>query len=68
MITPWFSLVLLVFGPEDLQRYAVPIGVGLGLVVMLAVPSLRGSVMRAYEQGKQAGERLREPRRPDNGM
>lgn len=50
--------MLFAFGPEDLQRFAIPIGIGLAVLVILIVPSLRRSIIDSYKSGKEAGERL----------
>ena len=55
MATP----VLFAFGPEDLQRFAIPIGIGLAVLLVLVVPSFRRSVIDSFKEGKEAGERMR---------
>mgnify|MGYP001594583773 CR=1 FL=1 len=50
--------MLLAFGPADWQRYAIPIGIGIAVLVILIVPSLRRSILGSFIQGKEAGERL----------
>ena len=44
--------MLFAFGPEDLERLAVPIGVGIAVVVTLAVPALRRDLVKSFESGK----------------
>jgi hypothetical protein len=51
--------MLFAFGPQDLQRFAIPIGIALAVLVVLVVPSLRRAVIGSFMQGKDAGERLR---------
>jgi hypothetical protein len=46
------------FGPEDLQRFAVPIGVGIAILLILIVPSFRRTIIDSYKKGKEARERL----------
>jgi hypothetical protein len=50
---------LFAFGPQDLQRFAIPIGIALAVVVILVVPSLRRAVIRSFTQGHDAGHRSR---------
>jgi hypothetical protein len=50
---------LLAFGPQDLQRFAIPIGIALAVLVILVVPSLRRAVISSFTQGRDAGERMR---------
>ena len=50
--------MLFAFGPADLQRFAIPIGIGIAVRVILIVPSLRRSILGSANQGKEAGERL----------
>jgi hypothetical protein len=51
--------ILFAFGPQDLQRIAIPIGIALGVVIILVVPSLRRAVIGSFSQGREAGERMR---------
>lgn len=51
--------MLFAFGPEDLRRLAIPIGIGLGMLLILLVPAFRRSVMNSYTKGHEAGERFR---------
>lgn len=57
--------MLFAFGPEDLQRYAIPIGIGIAVLVILIVPPLRRSILGSFYQGKEAGERLTGNRVPE---
>ncbi len=50
---------LFAFGPQDLQRFAIPIGIALGVLIVLVVPSLRRAVIGSFTQGRDAGERMR---------
>jgi hypothetical protein len=50
---------LFAFGPQDLQSFAVPIGIALAVVIILVVPSLRRAVIGSFTQGRDAGERMR---------
>ena len=50
--------MLFAFGPGDLQRFAIPIGIGIAVLAILIVPSLRRSILGSFIQGKEAGERL----------
>jgi hypothetical protein len=58
------TLMLFAFGPEDLERYAIPIGIGIALLVILIVPSLRRSILDSYKKGKEARERLTRRNKP----
>ena len=60
--------MLLAFGPEDLSRLAIPIGIGLAALLILIVPSLRRSVFDSFRKGKEASERLsgKPPPEPDD--
>ena len=59
--------MLFAFGPEDLKRFAIPIGIGLAVLVILAVPSLRRSIMDSFTKGHEEGERSRGTKRPEEG-
>ena len=56
---------LFAFGPEDLERFAVPIGIGIAVLIVLIVPSLRRSLMDCFNKGKEAGERMRGKKKPE---
>ncbi len=45
--------------PELLQTYALPIGLGLALVIMLAVSPLRQALFASFKSGHQQGEAAR---------
>ena len=49
--------MLFAFGPEDLQRLAIPIGVGIAGLIYLLIPSWRQSVSDSYEQGRSARQK-----------
>jgi hypothetical protein len=51
--------MLFAFGPQDLQRFAIPIGIALAVLIILVVPSLRRAVIESFTKGRDAGERLR---------
>jgi hypothetical protein len=51
--------MLFAFGPQDLQRFAIPIGIALGVLIILVVPSLRRAVIGSFTQGREAGEQMR---------
>jgi len=57
--------VLFGFGPEDLERFAIPIGVGIAILFILIVPSLRRAIIDRYKKGKEARERLTGKKPPD---
>jgi hypothetical protein len=44
--------MLFAFGPEDLERLAIPIGIAVAVIVVLAVPALRRDLTKSYESGK----------------
>jgi hypothetical protein len=62
--------MLLALQPEDLQRFAIPIGIGIAVLVVVAVPSLRRALMECFRAGQQHGRKLsgrEEPRQdPDD--
>ena len=45
--------------PEMLQTYSIPIGIGLAVVIMIAVGPLRNAVTASFEQGRKNGENAR---------
>jgi hypothetical protein len=47
------------FGPQDLQRFAIPIGIGIAVLVILVVPAFRRSIMNSFKKGHAAGKQLR---------
>lgn len=51
--------MLFAFGPEDLRRLAIPIGIGIAAVLILVVPALRRAVVKSFMKGHQAGKRAR---------
>lgn len=51
--------MLLAFGPQDLTRFAIPIGIGLAVLVILVVPGLRRSILASFKKGHAAGEQWR---------
>jgi hypothetical protein len=57
--------MLLAFGPDDLERFAIPIGIGIAVLLILLVPSFRRSIMDSYQKGKEARERWRGKQKPE---
>jgi hypothetical protein len=57
--------MLFAFGPEDLERFAIPIGIAIAVLLILIVPSLRRSVIGSYKKGKEARERLTGKNKPE---
>jgi len=57
--------MLLAFGPDDLQRLAIPIGIGIAVLLILVVPSLRRSMIDSYRKGKEYRERLTGKKPPE---
>lgn len=55
--------MLFAFGPEDLKRFAIPIGMGLAVVLILVIPTLRRSVLNAFTKGHEEGHQLRKKTR-----
>ena len=53
--------MLAVITPQDLQQYAIPIGIGLAILAILLIPPLRRSILDSFNQGRNAGERARKP-------
>ena len=45
--------------PEMLQTYSIPIGVGLAIVIMVAVGPLRSALSGSFEQGRKSGQDAR---------
>jgi hypothetical protein len=45
--------------PEMLQTYSIPIGIGLAIVIMVAVGPLRSAVAASLEQGHKSGQSAR---------
>ena len=45
--------MLLAFGPEDLERLAIPIGVGIAGLIYLVIPSQRKRLSDHYEAGRE---------------
>ena len=45
--------------PEMLQTYSIPIGVGLAIVIMMAVGPLRSALAGSFEQGRKSGQNAR---------
>jgi hypothetical protein len=59
--------MLFAFGPQDLQKFAIPIGIALAVLIILVVPSLRRAVIGSFTQGMDAGQRARgKSNRDDN--
>lgn len=51
--------MLFAFQPEDLKQFAIPIGVGMAVLLILIIPTLRRSVLNGFTKGHEAGERVR---------
>jgi hypothetical protein len=49
--------VLSAITPEQLERLAVPIGVGLAILLTLAIPALRRGLVDSYRAGAEAREK-----------
>lgn len=45
--------------PEMLQTYSIPIGIGLAIVIMVAVGPLRNALTASFEQGRKSGQTAR---------
>ena len=52
--------MLLAFGPEDLERFAIPIGIGIAALLILIIPPLRRGMVENFKEGKEAGKRSAE--------
>jgi hypothetical protein len=59
------TAMLFAFGPEDLERFAIPIGIGIAVLLILMVPSFRRSIIDGYQKGKGARERLTGKKKPE---
>jgi hypothetical protein len=59
----------MVFGEliDIVERYAIPLGIGLAVLLILAVPPLRRSWLESFRKGKEAGERFRGARQSAPG-
>ena len=57
--------MLFAFGPEDLTRFALPIGIGIAVLLFLIVPSLRRGIIDSFQKGKRDGERWKGKDKPD---
>jgi len=50
-----------------LERLAVPIGVALAVLLILAVPAFRKAVLRSFQAGQQFGRNIApKPKKPDD--
>ena len=45
--------------PEMLHTYSIPIGIGLAIIIMIAVGPLRSAVTASFDQGRKNGENTR---------
>ena len=43
---------------DVLEKLAVPIGIALAVIVILAVPPFRKGILQSFRAGQQAGEKL----------
>ncbi len=50
--------MLLALQPEDLERYAIPIGIGIAVLVAVAVPPVRRALIECFRAGQQHGRKL----------
>src|SRR5256885_2318498 len=56
--------MLFAFGPEDLGRLAIPIGIGIAVVLILLIPAVRRSITESYQKGEEAGQRFAGKKKP----
>jgi hypothetical protein len=59
------TAMLIGFSPEDLERFAIPIGIGIAVLLILIVPALRRSMIDSYKKGKETQERLTGKQKPE---
>ena len=52
--------MLMAFGPEHLQSLAVPIGIGLAVLIILVVPWARRDVTKCFQEGNESGKKSRQ--------
>jgi hypothetical protein len=45
-------------GPEDVELFAIPIAVGIAVLLVVAIPSLRRSLMECFHAGQRHGRML----------
>ena len=57
--------MLFAFGPEDLERLTIPLSIGIAVLLCLIIPSLRRGMIANFKQGKEAGERFNEKKKPE---
>jgi hypothetical protein len=50
--------MLFALEPEDLERFAIPIAVGIAALLAVAVPQLRRSLADCFRAGQRHGRRL----------
>ncbi len=50
--------MLLALEPEDLERLAIPIANGFAVLLVVAVPRLRRSLMECFRAGQRHGRML----------
>jgi hypothetical protein len=44
--------------PEDLERFAIPIGLAIAALLVVAVPSWRRALVECFRAGQRHGRRL----------
>jgi hypothetical protein len=50
--------MLFALQPEDLERFAIPIAIGIAVLVAVAVPPVRRALMECFRAGQQHGRKL----------
>ncbi len=59
--------MLFALEPEDLQRFAIPIGIGIAVLVAVAVPPVRRALMECFFAGQRHGRKLSGKEDPRKG-
>jgi hypothetical protein len=57
--------MLFALEPEDLERFAIPIGLGIAALLVLAIPSWRRSLAECFRAGQRHGRRLSGKKGPE---
>jgi hypothetical protein len=58
--------MLLALEPEDVERFAIPIGIAIAALLVVAIPSWRRGLMECFRAGKRHGERLSGREKPED--
>jgi hypothetical protein len=50
-----------------LERFAIPIAIGIAVVVVVAIPSLRHALVECFRAGQRHGKKLSGKEEPEQG-